>query len=41
MGLVDFSDADLVDATSTEAIGRTGAMSGSVSATHVWLLLML
>ena len=39
--LVYFSDADLVDAPLAEAVGRTGAVPGSVGATHVWLLLML
>ena len=36
---VDFSEADLVDAPLEEAVGRTGAVTGSVGATHVWLLL--
>ena len=35
MCLVDFSDADLVDAPLEEAVGRTGAVPGSVGATHV------
>ena len=38
---VDFSDADLVDAPSVEAVGRTGDVPGYVVATHVWLLLTL
>ena len=38
---VDFSDADIVDAPSVEAVGRTGAVPGSVGKTHVWLLLTL
>ena len=37
---VGFSDDDLVDAPSAEAIGRTGVVPGSVGATRVWLLLM-
>ena len=41
MCLVDFSDADIVDAPSAEAVGRTGYMKRSVGATHVWLLLMI
>ena len=38
---VDFFDADLVDAPSEEAVGRTGSMPGSFGATHGWLLLTL
>ena len=38
---VDFSDADLVDAPLADAVGRTGAVPGSVGVTHVWLLLTL
>ena len=38
---VDLSDADLVDAPLAEAVGRTGAISGSVGLTHVCLLLTL
>ena len=41
MCLVDFFDADIVDVSLAEAIGKTGAMQGSVGATHVWLLLTL
>ena len=39
--LVDLSDADLVDAPSAEAVDRTGAVTESVGATDVWLLLTL
>ena len=35
---VDFSDADIVDAPSTEDLGRTGAVTVYIGATHVWLL---
>ena len=38
MCLVDLSNADLVDAPLEKAVGRTGAVTGSVGATHVWLL---
>ena len=38
---VDFSNADLVDVPLAEVVGRTGAVPGSVVATHVWLLLTL
>ena len=41
MCLVDFSDADLVDAPLVEAVCRTDAVPGSVGATHVWLRLKL
>ena len=35
MHLVDFSDADLVDAHSAEDVGITDAIPGSLGATHV------
>ena len=35
MCLVDFSDADIVDAPYVEAVGRNGAVPRSVGATHV------
>ena len=38
MCLVDFYNYNIVDAPSAEAVGRTGAVTGSVGATHVWLL---
>ena len=41
MCFVYFSDADLVDAPSEEAVGRTGSVPGSVGSTHVWLLLTI
>ena len=39
--LVDFYNYNIVDAPSAEAVGRTGAVTGSVGATHVQLLLTL
>ena len=39
--LVDFSNADLVDGPSVEAIGRTGNVLVSVGVTHFWLFLAL
>ena len=41
MCLVDFYNADIVDAPSSETVGRTGAVPVSVGMTHVWLLLTL
>ena len=41
MCLVNFSNSDLVDAPWEESVGITGALTGSVRATHVWLLLTL
>ena len=35
MCLVDFYNYNIVDAPSAEAVGRTGAVTGSVGATHV------
>ena len=39
--MVYFSDVNLVDAPSAEAVDRTGAVTESVGATDVWLLLTL
>ena len=38
---VGLSDADLADAPSAEAAGRTVTVTGCVGVTHVWFLLML
>ena len=41
MCLVDFYDANFVDAPLVESVGRAGAVPESVGATHVWFLLTL
>ena len=41
MCLVYFSDANLVNSPSAEAVGRTGDVPGSVGLNHVCLFLML